>query len=297
MKIIIVGAGLTGVQLARRLIDEKNDITLIDDNEEMVRHASNRLDCMVIEARGNDLRVLEEAGIAKADALVALTGSDEVNMITCSLVHSVYPDIIKIARVYNEEYYVNDIPKNPGLAFKDVSKNTPTGNPRLMYGINFMVQPEIEAAEAIITAVEHGSVSDILEFGQSEFELTSIMIEPGSAFDGLVVKDIHTVIEGEFILCYVESEKSAGIPSGATVLHEGDRIGILARRDMQKKLISLAGAKTVIPKKSPWSEQAVWVHLSRNGLLKIITETFFPGFLTKTGSQKKPLRSLIKITI
>ena len=95
MKIIIVGAGFTGTQLAKRLIQEKNDVVLIDRNEDIVRHVSNRLDCLVIPGNGNNLAALKEAGIAKADALVMLTESDEVNMITCSLVDSVYPDVIK----------------------------------------------------------------------------------------------------------------------------------------------------------------------------------------------------------
>ena len=89
MKVIIVGAGFTGTQLAKRLISEQQDVVLIDKNEEIVRHASNRLDCMLIQANGNNLSVLEEAGINKADFLVALTESDELNMIICSLVDSV----------------------------------------------------------------------------------------------------------------------------------------------------------------------------------------------------------------
>ena len=89
MKIVIIGAGFTGVQLAKRLINEKNDVVLIDNDEATVRHASNRLDCSVIQADGNDLSNLEDAGIAKADALVCVTDDDEINMITCSLVDSV----------------------------------------------------------------------------------------------------------------------------------------------------------------------------------------------------------------
>ena len=83
MNIIIVGAGLTGTELAKKLVAEKNNVTLIDNDEEIVRHASNRLDCMVVQADGNSLETLEDAGIAKAEALVMITNSDEVNMITC----------------------------------------------------------------------------------------------------------------------------------------------------------------------------------------------------------------------
>ena len=93
MNIIIVGAGLTGIELARRLIQDKNNVVIIDNNPEIVSHISNRLDCMVLEADGNSLENLKEAGIEKADALVVVTNSDEVNMITCSLVDSLYPEI------------------------------------------------------------------------------------------------------------------------------------------------------------------------------------------------------------
>ena len=71
MKIVIIGAGFTGVQLAKRLSNGKNDVVLIDNDEEIVRHASNRLDCDVIQADGNNLTTLEDAGLAKADALCA----------------------------------------------------------------------------------------------------------------------------------------------------------------------------------------------------------------------------------
>ena len=107
MRIVIVGGGFTGVQLAKLLINEKNNVTVIDNDEEQMRHVSNRLDCSVLIADGNNLETLEKAGIAKADALICVTSSDEVNMITCSLVDAVYPDILKIARVRNYAYYVN----------------------------------------------------------------------------------------------------------------------------------------------------------------------------------------------
>ena len=107
MKIVIVGAGFTGVQLAKSLINEKNQVSIIDNDEETIRHASNQLDCTALCADGNNLETLESVGIAKADALVCVSSNDEVNMITCSLVDSVYPNILKIARVRNYAYYVN----------------------------------------------------------------------------------------------------------------------------------------------------------------------------------------------
>ena len=150
MNIVIVGAGFTGVQLARLLINEKNQVTVIDNDEDVIRHASNQLDCSVIVADGNNLDTLEDAGIAKADALVCVTSSDEVNMITCSLVDAVYPDVLKIARVRNYAYYVNT-----ASAEKKQSINF-GGKRRPLYGINYMIHPDVEAADAIVQAVEYG---------------------------------------------------------------------------------------------------------------------------------------------
>ena len=104
MHIVIVGAGSVGIQLARHLIQEKHDVSLIEANAERARHASNHMDCLVLQDNGNSLYTLEEAGIAKADALVCVTGSDELNMIICALAESRYPGLLKIARVRNDDY-------------------------------------------------------------------------------------------------------------------------------------------------------------------------------------------------
>ena len=243
MNVMIIGAGFTGIQLAKRLINEKNDVILIDNDEDTVRHANNSLDCTVILADGNNLQTLENAGIAKMDALVAVTESDEVNMITCSLVDSLYPRLLKIARVRNDSYYVNksEVSKRNSETFK--------GTQRPLYGINYMIHPDIEAAKAIVHAVEHGAVSDVLSFGDGDKELTAIQIEKGSKLDAIKLKNVHTVSEKPFIIVYVESDEGAFLPSGETVLHAGDRIGVLTSPEDVKELLSLCGTKTDAIKK------------------------------------------------
>ena len=154
MRIVIVGAGFTGIQLAKLLINEKNNVVLIDNDEEIMRHAANRRDCAVMVADGNNIETLEEAGIAKADALVCLTGSDEVNMITCSLADAVYPEILKIARVRNYAYYVNT------TAAQKSHATTFAGKHRPLYGIDYMVHPDVEAAEAEQAAEKAGIEKD-----------------------------------------------------------------------------------------------------------------------------------------
>ncbi|MBR1403019.1 MAG: NAD-binding protein [Treponema sp.] len=243
MKIVIVGAGFTGTQLAKRLINGKNDVVLIDNDETTVRHASNRLDCNVIQADGNNLETLEEAGIETADALVCVTSNDEVNMITCSLVDSVYPKILKIARVRNYAYYANTSAASQKHASKLSSEN------RHLYGIDYMIHPDVEAAEAIVAAVEHGAITDSLQFENSSFELIRVTIENGSRLDGIALQNMRKLTEKKFVVGYVESAGETSLPSGGTILHGGDCLGILMNRADLPDMLALCGSKVKDVKK------------------------------------------------
>ncbi len=226
MKIIIVGAGFTGTRLARRLINEEHNVVLIEKNEEIVRHESNRLDCMVIQASGNSLSVLETAGISSADAIIMVTESDELNMITCGLVQSLYPNVIKIARVRNDEYYT-DL-ENPD------SK---------IYGIDFMVHPDLEAAKEIVIAVAHGAITDVIEFDDSDYELTTVEIKEGSSFVGLTVIDVRKNTPTSLLFAFIERENESFFPSGNVVLQAEDRIGVLIHKNDRNKILLQCGVK------------------------------------------------------
>lgn len=236
MKIIIIGAGFTGTQLAKRLINGKNDVVIIDNDENTVRHTSNRLDCNVILADGNNLETLEEAGIADADALVCVTSNDEVNMITCSLVDSVYPAILKIARVRNYAYYVN--------TNTVTKKHAPSSNgkERRPYGIDFMIHPDVEAAQAIVNAIEHGAVTESLQFENSGYELIRIYVEEKSLLDGTTVQNIRNLTKKLFLVAYIESYGKTSIPNGATIIHKGDYLGMLITRADLPEFLALCGS-------------------------------------------------------
>lgn len=229
MKIIIVGAGFTGTQLAKRLIDEKNDIILIDRNEDLVRHVSNRLDCMVMQADGNSLSTLQEAGIAEADALVAVTGTDELNMITCSLVNSLYPSVLKIARVRNYDYYINSA--------KDDNSS------KHLYGIDFMIHPDVEAAEAITAAIEHGAVTEVVDLENTDYELIQLYVEKDSPLREQTIQSIRQLTTIPFLVAYVEKNGVSSMPSGATIIHENDRIGILTAKSNVTALLTICGTR------------------------------------------------------
>ena len=237
MRIVIVGGGFTGVQLAKLLINEKNNVTVIDNDEEQMRHVSNRLDCSVLIADGNNLETLEKAGIAKADALICVTSSDEVNMITCSLVDAVYPDILKIARVRNYAYYVNT------AEAKKTHANTFSGKHRPLYGIDYMIHPDVEAAEAIVQAVENGAISNVFSFGDSEMQLFRITVTEGSIFAGHKLMEIKNLTDEQMLVAYVEKDGEDSLPSGNTIMEPGCTLGIVAAKSSISKIVELCGSK------------------------------------------------------
>lgn len=226
MKIIIVGAGFTGIQLAKRLINGKNDVVLVDNDEETVRHAANGLDCEVLHAEGNNLETLEQAGIKEADAIVCVTASDEINMITCSLVNTTYPDVIKIARVRNYAYYVKE--------------KLETG--KYLYGIDYMIHPDVEAAEAIVNAAKHGAVTEVIPFGD-DYELLRVTVEKGSRLEGEQLMNVRKLTDRPVIIAYVESDGETTLPSGTTVFKEGDTLGVLLLKQDAEEFFQLCGTR------------------------------------------------------
>lgn len=243
MKIIIVGASFTGIQLAKTLVSEGNDIVLIDNDAEKVRQAQSRIDCTVVQSAGNSLKVLEkDAGIADADALVMLTEDDETNMITCSLVDAVYPNVRKIARVRNNAYYLTR-----SIVAKSSRGNDNAARPP--FGIDTMLHPDVEAAAAISRALSHGAVGNVIDL-DGGYGIATVRVEEGSPLVGLQLKNISSIPNWTGLVAYVENENSAVLPSGETRIKAGDSIGLLASgSEMQGLLKAVASAPFASPRR------------------------------------------------
>ena len=104
MKVIICGAGQVGWQIARHLSGEKNDVTVVDNNPDLVRRATDTLDVQGIAGFASYPDILDRAGARDADMVIAATYSDEVNMVTCQVAHSVFGVPQKIARIRSQSY-------------------------------------------------------------------------------------------------------------------------------------------------------------------------------------------------
>ncbi len=240
MKVVIVGASYTGIQLAKSLADEKSDVVLIDNSPGKVRLARNKIDCTVIQADGNDLQVLErDAAIDSADALVMLTEDDETNMVTCSLVDIGHPKLLKIARVRNEAYYAACQPAKDG---EDGEKAHPLG-------ISTMLNPDVEAADAVQRAVAHGVIGNIADLGGG-FYITEFRVTPESALVGKKMKELGATTDWHSLVAYVSNADGSVLPNGETQLKADDKIGIVSSAADAGELSRLkSGEDTSVPRR------------------------------------------------
>lgn len=210
MKIIIVGAGKVGDTLAEQLSGEGDDVTVVDRNYEAVQAVSNEYDVMGIVGSGTDHSVLEEAGVEKADLLIAVTGSDELNMLTC-LIAKKAGNCQTIARVRNPEYTreLRYIKEELGLAM--------------------VINPEFAAAVEMARILRFPSAIKIETFAKDRVEALKFRVLEGSILNNMTVSEITTKLRcSEVLVCTVERGDEAIIPDGNFVMKERDIISVIA---------------------------------------------------------------------
>ena len=233
-RIVILGAGFVGMQLAKTLVAEGRSVVLIDKNAERVKAAGNQIDCAIVHSDGNSPAALEEAGIASADALVAVTESDEVNMITCSYVEAHYPGVFKIARVRNYDYYKSAVSGEDG---------------RSVYGIDRAIHPNVVTAEAIRTVIRNGLVGETIEL-EGGYGIVYLTVAAGSPLEGRSLRALTASAEWSSLVTSVERGAVSLLPDGETVLKAGDHIGVLARNEEFSGLMKFASVAAGVPRRT-----------------------------------------------
>lgn len=210
MNIIILGAGKVGFHLARQLIHEDKQVTIIERDSHRAKQVSNQLDCIVINDEGNNLEVLKQAGLEKADYFISVTESDELNMIACGLASSSFSNIFTIARVRNIDYSQSAM------------------SSRSLMGINQIINPEIEAAKEIAKSVEYGAMSNVLQFNNTELQMLNLTVPRDSALIGQTLLQINQSIDVAFLAPIVMRDGDYLIPDGNTKFKENDLVYIIA---------------------------------------------------------------------
>lgn len=209
MNIIVVGIGKVGYTVAEQLTAEKHDVTVIDTNEEVLSDIIEELDVQGIVGNGVSRKVLADAGIAECDLLIALTGSDETNLLCCLLANKLGANGT-IARVRNPEYN-EDI-----RLIKD------------SLGLTMSVNPEKEAAEEMFRILRFPSAKNVDLFAKGKVELVSFVANSKCTLCGAAIKDSFSKIRAKALICAVERGDEVFIPNGDTVIRENDTIALLA---------------------------------------------------------------------
>ncbi len=225
MKIIIVGCGKVGTSLAEQLNHEGHEITILDMNPDTVRALANKLDVMGMVGNGASYSVQVEAGIESSDLLIAVTGSDELNLLCCIIAKKA-GNCNTIARVRNP-LYSKDI-----NSMKD------------QLGLAMVINPEYASAKEIARVFKFPSALSIDTFAKGRIELLKYKIEPGSILHGLSLISISEKLGVNVLICAVERGDEVFIPNGAFTLQERDIISFVAAPKNSLEFFKKIGAVT-----------------------------------------------------
>ncbi len=209
MNIIIVGCGKVGVTLAEQLDQEGHDVVVIDNRASAVESAANFMDVMGIVGSGASHQVLMEAGIENADLLIAVTGSDELNLLCCLIARKA-GNCHTIARVRNPQY-------NDEIDFI-----------REGMGLSMTINPELETATEMAALIKLSSAIEIDTFANGKVELLKFQVPENSVLNNMKVIDLSAKLHCNVLVCIAERGDQVYIPSGSFELHTNDIISIIA---------------------------------------------------------------------
>ncbi len=209
MKIILVGGGKVGTALARQLSEEGHNVTVVDTNKTRVEHLIESYDVLGIVGNGSSITTLEEAGIGETDVFIAVTGSDELNLLCCMFAKKAGCSH-GIARVRNPSY-------SHELEF--IKKQI---------GISAIINPEMAAAKEISHLLRFPGASKIDTFADGRVRLIKCALTEKQGLNGVAIREIPTRLKSNILVCAVERNGDVIIPNGNFTLQNGDQITFLA---------------------------------------------------------------------
>lgn len=210
MNILVVGCGKIGQSIISSLIDEGHDVVAIDKDEETIEEVTNIYDVMGVCGIGTDCEVLSEAGIDKTDLFIAVTGSDELNMLSCYIAKTLGAENT-IARIRNREY------NEKSLGFL-----------QHQLGLSMSVNPEFFVAHDIYNVLKLPSAAHIETFSTRNFEIVELVLKENSPLAGIKIMDLRRQYKAKFLICAVCREGEVYIPDGSFELKSGDKIALTA---------------------------------------------------------------------
>jgi len=216
MQIIVVGCGKVGRSIVAQLSKEdSNNVTVIDTNAQIIRNISTNYDVMGIVGNGSSFTILDQADLAHADMIIAVTERDEVNLLTCVIAKLNNDKIHTVARVRSPQYAgeLNKLQKGLNLTMT--------------------INPEMEAAKEISRLLNFPSAIEIFSFARNRIDLLRFRVPPISVLVGRSLKDIADLTTN-LLVCIIERNSNIMVPNGDTVIQQGDVLTIISMpRDAQ----------------------------------------------------------------
>ena len=225
LNIIIVGCGKVGMTLIEQLSKEGHDITIIDKNAAKVQEMSNLYDIMGLVGNGASYSVQMEAGIENADLIIAVTDSDELNLLCCTVAKQV-GDCAAIARVRTPDY----------------SKEA--GYLREKLGLTMIINPELEASLETARILYLPTALEVNSFAHGQAEIVKFKIPEENLLDGMTIATLGKSITNEILICAIEREGEVYIPGGNFQMAKNDIVSFVAPRRHIRSFLKKIGFKT-----------------------------------------------------
>ncbi|MCM1185831.1 MAG: Trk system potassium transporter TrkA [Lachnoclostridium sp.] len=225
MNIIIVGCGKVGSTLVEQLNGENHNIVVIDENESRVKSITDDLDAMGIVGNGVSYQTLKDAGISRADLLIAVTGSDEQNLLCCVIAKKT-GNCKTIARVRNPIY-------NTEVAFL-----------RKELGLAMIINPELACASEIARIFQFPSAVKIDTFSKGRIELLRFRVTAQCLLNNYELIHVRTTLKCDVLVCMVTRGEEVLIPKGDFVFREGDVVAIVSTPPKANDFFKKIGIET-----------------------------------------------------
>jgi trk system potassium uptake protein TrkA len=215
LKIVIVGAGEVGYHIAGHLAHENKDVVVIDKDPAALRRVSENIDVQVLQGSGSSPVVLEEAGLGSADILLAVTDSDETNLVACMMSNIISPATKKMARVRDADFDAYH------AHFREKAPN-----------IDTIINPEIEVVKTIDRLMQVPGAVDVGEFADGRIKFVGVYLKPDSRLAGVQLSDLPDKLgEARLLIAAVVREEELIIPHGEDRLMPGDLVYFISEED------------------------------------------------------------------
>ncbi|HAS89411.1 MAG TPA: Trk system potassium transporter TrkA [Desulfovibrio sp.] len=226
MRVIIVGAGEVGFNVARRLSGENKDVVVIDMDPKALSKVSDSLDVQTIQGSGSSPEILEEAGVREADIFLAVTDKDEINLIATFLANKLKSDIIKLARIRKEDY----------TKFSDMFSE---GDLK----IDTIINPDEEVVDSILRIMSVPGSVEINDFVGGKVRLIGVKLPAESPLEGVQLMKVREQLgeDIDVVIAALVRDDQLIIPGGLDTIERGDIVYFTCMRDQQNELLKRAG--------------------------------------------------------